>query len=88
MNFQECKSGDIASSDLEKTLKEIAAKRNHPELCGKSNFGYCAADTGNFDDTYEQGFEDGRIEFARNLLLKFFGWTPEQIRANIEPLED
>lgn len=74
--------------DLATELKKVAFRRTHPELYKPGGWGFCAADTGNFDDTYEYGIEDGRILFARELLKQTFHLTDNEIQSNLEPLEE
>ncbi len=74
--------------DLATELKAKAFKRTHPEGVRPGGWEWCAADSGNFDDTYEYGVTDGEILFARELLKKIFHLTDAEITANLEPLED
>ncbi len=74
--------------DLATELKSKAFKRTHPENVRPGGWEWCAADSGNFDDTYEYGVTDGKILYARELLVKIFHLTPEEIQSKLEPLED
>lgn len=53
--------------EIKKYLEAIAKK----EACYDIE-DFDASDSGNFDDAYRNGNDDGKIDLARTLLYKFF----------------
>lgn len=62
--------------ELKSKLEKLASEKTLYDRCEEDgeDFNPCDASGGNFDDAYQMGVDDGRIDMARDVL----GWLEKE----------